>query len=76
MAPSERPVYDAHQSKIFESGIPGPNIWTLKIQPLGQFLPHLGFLLGCVLINTQIAARFLLGQPHIGLSKKLHSRGN
>ena len=42
-----RPVYDAHQSKIFESGIsimpPGPNICTLNIQPLGQFRPHLGF---------------------------------
>jgi hypothetical protein len=22
---------------------PGPNIWTLNIQPLGQFRPHLGF---------------------------------
>ena len=47
VAPSQRPVYDAHQSKIFESGIsimsPGPNIWTLNIQPLGQFRPHLGF---------------------------------
>jgi hypothetical protein len=41
------PVYDAHQSKIFGSGIsivsPGPNTWTLNIQPLGQFRPHLGF---------------------------------
>jgi len=47
VAPSQRPVYDAHQSKIFESGISimprGPNIWTLNIQPLGQFRPHLGF---------------------------------
>src|SRR5262249_18728316 len=47
VAPSQRPVCDAHQSKIFESGIsimsPGPNIWTLNIQPLGQFRPHLGF---------------------------------
>jgi hypothetical protein len=36
-------------SKIFESGISmmsaGPNIWTLNIQPLGQFRPHRGFLL-------------------------------
>jgi hypothetical protein len=22
---------------------PGPNIWTLNIQPLSQFRPHLGF---------------------------------
>jgi hypothetical protein len=34
-------VCDAHQSKIFGSGIPimfpGPNTWTLNILPLGQF---------------------------------------
>src|SRR5262245_65444900 len=24
---------------------PGPNTWTLNIQPLGQFRPHRGFLL-------------------------------
>src|SRR5262249_39797117 len=33
--------YDAHQPKIFESGIsimsPGANTWTLNIQPLDQF---------------------------------------
>jgi hypothetical protein len=46
LAPSQRPMYDAHQPKIFESGIsimsPGPNTWTLNIQPLDQFRPHCG----------------------------------
>src|SRR5262249_10965439 len=46
LAPSQRPMYDAHQPKIFESGIsimsPGPNTWTLNIQPLDQFRPHRG----------------------------------
>jgi hypothetical protein len=41
---------DAHQFKIFGSGIPimsppGPNTWTLNILPLGQFAPHCDFLL-------------------------------
>src|SRR5262249_2227052 len=44
------PFCDAHRSKIFGSGIPimsppGPNTWTLNIQPLDQFRPHRGFLL-------------------------------
>jgi len=43
VAPSQRPVCDAHQSKIFGSGIPiippAPNTWTLNILPLGQFRP-------------------------------------
>jgi hypothetical protein len=34
---------DAHQSKIFGSGIPiippGPETWRLNILPLGQFRP-------------------------------------
>jgi hypothetical protein len=43
VAPSQRPVCDAHQSKIFGSGIPiippGPETWRLNILPLGQFRP-------------------------------------
>src|SRR5262249_13482060 len=46
---SQRPVRDAHQSEysetVFRSCPPGPNTWTLNIQPLGQFRPHRGFLL-------------------------------
>src|SRR6516225_3467958 len=49
VAPSQRPVCDAHQSEysetVFRSCPPGPNTWTLNIQPLGQFRPHRGFLL-------------------------------
>src|SRR5262249_49072196 len=57
VAPPQRPVCDAHQSKIFGRGIsimsPGPNIWTLNIRPLGQFRPHLGFSVSPIHIAQQ-----------------------
>jgi hypothetical protein len=48
VAPPQRPVCDAHQStnireRYSDHVPPGPNIWTLNIQPLGQFRPHLAF---------------------------------
>jgi hypothetical protein len=59
VAPSQRPVCDAHQSKysetVFRSCPPGPNTWTLNIQPLGQFRPHRGFLLARFTLLTSVA---------------------
>src|SRR5215470_4772435 len=58
-APSQRPVCDAHQSKyseaVFRSCPPGPNTWTLNIQPLGQFRPHRGFLLARSTLLSSVA---------------------
>ena len=55
----QRPVCDAHQSKysetVFRSCPPGPNTWTLNIQPLGQFRPHRGFLLARFTLLTSVA---------------------
>src|SRR5262249_58839992 len=59
VAPSQRPVCDAHQSKysetVFRSCPPGPNTWTLNIQPLGQFRPHRGFLLARSTLLSSVA---------------------
>src|SRR6516162_3783676 len=59
VAPSQRPVCDAHQSKysetVFPSCPPGPNTWTLNIQPLGQFRPHRGFLLAPSTLLSSVA---------------------
>ena len=50
---------DAHQSKysetVFRSCPPGPNTWTLNIQPLGQFRPHRGFLLARSTLLSSVA---------------------
>jgi hypothetical protein len=59
VAPSQWPVCDAHQSKysetVFRSCPPGPNTWTLNIQPLGQFRPHRGFLLARSTLLSSVA---------------------
>jgi hypothetical protein len=59
VAPSQRPVCDTHQPKysetVFRSCPPGPNTWTLNIQPLGQFRPHRGFLLARSTLLTSVA---------------------
>src|SRR5262249_55187530 len=49
VALSQRPGCDAHQSKNIRERYsdrvpPGPNTWTLNIQPLGQFRLHRRFL--------------------------------
>src|SRR5262249_57127046 len=57
VAPSAAARVDAHQSKLFGSGIsimpPGPNTRTLNIQPLDQFRPHRGFLVSPIHIAQQ-----------------------
>ena len=59
VAPSQWPVCHAHQSKyseaVFRSCPPGPNTWTLNIQPLGQFRPHRGFLLARPTLLSSVA---------------------
>ena len=59
VAPSQRPVCDTHQPKysetVFRSCPPGPNTWTLNIQPLGQFRPHRGFLLARPTLLSSVA---------------------
>src|SRR5262249_20990187 len=59
VAPSQWPGCHAHQSKyseaVFRSCPPGPNTWTLNIQPLGQFRPHRGFLLARSTLLTSVA---------------------
>jgi len=59
VAPSQRPVCDTHQPKysetVFRSCPPGPNTWTLNIQPLGQFRPHRGFLLARSTLLSSVA---------------------
>src|SRR5262249_26969598 len=59
VAPSQRPVCDAHQSKYSEPLVPpcppGPNTWTLNIQPLDQFRPHRGFLLARSTLPSSVA---------------------
>jgi hypothetical protein len=54
----------AHRSKIFGSGIPitsppGPNTWTLNIQPFDQFRPHRGFLLARFTLPSSVAAYYI-----------------
>src|SRR5260370_31842639 len=34
---------------------PGPNTWTLNIQPLGRFRPHRGFLLARFTLPSSVA---------------------
>ena len=46
VAPSQRPVRRSSIQNIRERYVPpGPNTWTLNIQPLGRFHPHRHFLL-------------------------------
>ena len=46
VAPSQRPVRRPSIQNIRERYVPpGPNTWTLNIQPLGRFHPHRHFLL-------------------------------
>jgi len=40
---------------VFRSCPPGPNTWTLNIQPLGQFRPHRGFLLARCTLPCSVA---------------------
>ena len=44
-----------YSETVFRSCPPGPNTWTLNIQPLGQFRPHRGFLLARSTLLSSVA---------------------
>src|SRR5262249_56752664 len=59
VAPSQRPVCTPIDPKysgaVFRSCPPGPNTWTLNIQPFDQFRPHRGFLLSRSTLPSSVA---------------------
>jgi hypothetical protein len=50
-----RPSIQNIQERYSDRVPPGPNIWTLNIQPLGQFRPHRGFLLARSTLLSSVA---------------------
>jgi hypothetical protein len=59
VAPSQRPVRRPSiqniRERYFDHIPPGPNTWTLNIQPLGRFHPHHHFLLARSTLPSSVA---------------------
>ena len=50
-----RPSIQNIRERYFGHVAPGPNTWTLNIQPLGQFRPHRSFLLARSTLPSSVA---------------------
>jgi hypothetical protein len=48
-----------YSGAVFRSCSPGPNTWTLNIQPFDQFRPHRGFLLARSTLPSSVAAYYI-----------------
>jgi hypothetical protein len=53
--PCATPISPKYSGAVFRSCPPGPNTWTLNIQPLGQFRPHRGVLLARSTLPSRVA---------------------
>jgi hypothetical protein len=53
--PVRRPSIQNIRERYSDHVPPGPNTWTLNIQPLGQFLPHRSFLLARSTLPSSVA---------------------
>src|SRR5262249_28688270 len=49
------PIDPKYSGAVFRSCPPGPNSWTLNIQPFDQFRPHRGFLLARSTLPSSVA---------------------
>jgi hypothetical protein len=54
-ARGRRPSIQNIRERYSDHVPPGPNTWTLNIQPLGQFRPHRGFLLARCTLPCSVA---------------------